>query len=143
MYELYQLKKASETNNVFLGLFRLSLIWHLSQRSPPYPSRQIHSPMSLLHTYIRHMKLYDIYCTPIFSIWNYMTITAHLNHHMKWLEDKMKVMIQTGIGWKRGKSSNPVNSLLSYSPVKVITYLGFGPLRITSTAWKGLFYDDE
>ena len=48
-------------------------------------------------------------------------------------------MIQTGIGWKRGKSSNLVNSLLSYSPVKVITYLGLGPLRITSTAWKNIF----
>ena len=57
----------------------------------------------------------------------------------------MKFMVQTGIGWKRGKSSNPVNSLLSCSPIKVITYLGFGPLRITSTAWKkrSLFSDDE
>ena len=48
-------------------------------------------------------------------------------------------MIQTGIGWKRGNSSNPVNSWLSCLTVMDITYLGFGPLRITSTTWKKRF----
>ena len=75
------------------------------------------------------MKLYDNYCTPKSSYEMIGRQDEGYDTNRNW--------------WKRGKSSNPVNSLLSYSPVKVITYLGFGPLRITSTAWKGLFYDDE
>ena len=56
----------------------------------------------------------------------------------------MKVMIQTGIGWKGGKSSNPVNSLLSYSPVRLSHTSGSDPCASQAQPGrKGLFSDDE